>query len=852
MPRSNREKAVGAMTIGEMHLLSPTCPHESQPRQIDASSFERVAALASALFKAPVAMVALAEDEHPAFVAHAGIDTAHFNEAHDLCMMAMRRPGGLIIPDAAQDPTLADHPLVSGAPFIRFLAGLPIHAPDGRTLGALCVMDTCPRSYFSVVELENLEHLKALAEADIFRLLAPDIAENKMTERVTFIGELLDSLSKAADAQTVLDAAVRGVADVFKANTVTALSAPNGGSMRCSAVERRSGKLMDAPDAAVIAETVWRNFIEAVPAADADLQQAAKLLHDQLSRQCPAGHENAILAPLVAANSGCAGFLLVPRQTACSDARQAEALLTRFAELTSGALARVQGEEHTDYFRYLFDKNPNAMWIYDVETWAFLAVNEAAIRLYGYSEDVFLGMTIRDIRPLEDIPALEYTVSRHALQTNLRRSGEWRHITADGRLLDVEVDGFPIEFKGRRAVLVVCRDISARKQAERRIKDAEERLRQAEKLEAIGQLTGGIAHDFGNILTVILSNLELLEGDLPANPTVARRLASIRRAAESAGQMTQRLLTFARKHSHAPERTELTALVSRAAELLRQALPDSIEIKTNLPGEPVWAHVDSCQLDSAIINLAMNARDAMPDGGTLSIGIELTAADDASDQLIARIMVTDTGIGMPEHVLRHATEPFFTTKGAGRGTGLGLSMVYGFVTQAGGRFDISSVPGKGTTISMGFPADQQANADIEAEAVAADTISHLRVLVVEDDELVREAMEDMIKQLGCSVISVPGPQWALDLLASAEPIDVLMTDVVLSSFQKARDLIEIVELHRPRLPVIYCSGHPAHTLVAQELLPADAQLLSKPFTCESLRDALIRAMASAKQKSSAN
>ena len=348
----------------------------------------------------------------------------------------------------------------------------------------------------------------------------------------------------------------------------------------------------------------------------------------------------------------------------------------------------------------LFEASPTPMWVYDADSLAFLAVNDAAIRHYGYSREEFLAMTIKDIRPPEDIPRLLADVVGGG-GPGSPAARTWRHQRKDGTLIDVEITAGRIDYEGRRAALVVSHDVSERKRLERRLADAE-------KMEAIGRLAGGVAHDFNNLLTVIAGYAEILlarDGD-------SEEVTEIARAAGQAASLTRQLLAFSRRQVLHPKVVDLNEIVAGMETMLHRIIGDDVSVGIKLATDLSPVEADRAQIERVILNLAANARDAMPNGGALTIetaNVEVDAeqvashGDDGITGPHVLLAVSDTGHGMDEDVAKHLFEPFFTTKGAGTGTGLGLATVFGVVKQSGGGIYVYSEPGRGTTFKIYLP-----------------------------------------------------------------------------------------------------------------------------------------------------
>ena len=375
---------------------------------------------------------------------------------------------------------------------------------------------------------------------------------------------------------------------------------------------------------------------------------------------------------------------------------------------------------------------------------------------------------------------------------------------------------------------------------------AEARLHQAEKLDAIGHLTGGIAHDFNNMLAIITGSLDLAKRRLGSEPDtkVVTHIDNAATAAERAASLTHRLLAYARKQPLAPRRLDVNTLVGNVNALLERTLGEQIEISMQLD-QTVWpCHADQTQLETAIINLAVNARDAMPDGGRLMIETANIVLDEGycrqHDDLVpgeyVQIAISDTGIGMAPEVQARALDPFFTTKDVGKGTGLGLSQVYGFLKQSHGHLNLYSEQGKGTTIKLYLP--RSGDGDDAMEGGSRDSIrfappQDLVVLVVEDDDGVRAMARASMVELGFTVHDVGSPEKALQLIQNGLAIDLLFTDVVMPGMN-GRQLTERLRKVRPDLKVLYTTGYTRNAILHNGVIDSDVVLLVKPYSVDEL------------------
>jgi signal transduction histidine kinase/ActR/RegA family two-component response regulator len=391
----------------------------------------------------------------------------------------------------------------------------------------------------------------------------------------------------------------------------------------------------------------------------------------------------------------------------------------------------------------------------------------------------------------------------------------------------------------------LARALAQREEAVRERRRAEAQLRHLQKMEAVGQLSGGIAHDFNNILTIIIGNLEALLNAFPADGGAGKSLRAALRAAERAAVLTQRLLAFSRRQPLEPKLVDLNKLIGGMSELLRRSIGETIAIETVF-GAGLWrVHADPAQLESALLNLVLNARDAMPEGGRITIetaNVHLDEAYAAAHEDLApgqyvMLAVTDTGTGMSATVIEKAFEPFFTTKGVGKGTGLGLSQVYGFLKQSGGHAKIYSELGHGTTVKLYLPRHPAGEVETEAasEARSASPVAvREAILIVEDDDDVRDYAARALRQLGYAVIEAADGTAALRILETAPQIRLLFTDVGLPGGLDGRQLADEARRRRPDLKVLFTTGYARNAIVHGGRLDPGVELIVKPFTQAAL------------------
>jgi PAS domain S-box-containing protein len=467
---------------------------------------------------------------------------------------------------------------------------------------------------------------------------------------------------------------------------------------------------------------------------------------------------------------------------------------------------------------------------------SILMFNPACERLFGYTADEAIGLNVKLLMPSPH--SEEY--DRHI--RNFRETGERKIIGIGREVVGLRKDGttFPMDLsvgeakqEGESNFVGVIHDLTERKRTS-------EQLVQAQKMETVGQLSGGIAHDFNNLLTVIVGNAEFLSEQLKARPDLQRMSDDIGRAADRGAELTQRLLAFSRRQTLSPVEFDCNALLDTMRKLLRRTLREDIEITTGFDSDLGSGFADPAQLESAVLNLALNAQDAMPGGGRLSLTTANVSLNDdyqgAHPEVrpgeYIMIAMTDNGEGMPKEVLNRVFEPFFTTKEVGKGSGLGLSMVYGFVKQSNGHVAIYSEPGLGTTVRIYLPAmlgkaiEAPVSAQMEPQALAT---GRETVLVVEDDQFVRSYAVNCLESLGYRVISAIDGGDALQKLSNGGEADVLFTDVVMPGGINGWELAERAMKARPDLHVLLTSGYALETLAASGRLPAGMAILNKPY-----------------------
>jgi signal transduction histidine kinase/CheY-like chemotaxis protein len=478
-------------------------------------------------------------------------------------------------------------------------------------------------------------------------------------------------------------------------------------------------------------------------------------------------------------------------------------------------------------FKLLIEKNADGIVVIDHDG-IVLFVNPAAEQMFGRPAAELVGSPI-------GVPVIAGETTEISL------------LRPTGGSIEAEIRVVETTWRGRPALLASLRDITTRRLAD-------ERLRQAQKMEAVGQLTAGIAHDFNNLLTVAMGNLELLRHKPIDTARAGRMIEAALSALTRAERLTTQLLAFSRKQRLEPAPLDINQVLVGMEDLLRRVTGPRIEIGYVLSGRLPPALADRNQLETALLNIAANARDAMPNGGRFTVETGMRELDrgyvrehpDAEPGRYVAIVASDTGTGMPPEILRRVFEPFFTTKEPGRGTGLGLPMVYGFVRQSGGHVTIDSRPGRGTTVAIFLPHAAAPSQDAAAAAGkppdTLDTVSET-VLVVEDDSGVRALACAMLRDLGYTVLEASNGDQALAMLAAGDDIDIVFSDIIMPGATNGLDIAREVISRRPDLGVILTSGYTSRYSDEDGILEL-VEFIRKPYRQAELSQRLRKVLRS--------
>lgn len=547
-----------------------------------------------------------------------------------------------------------------------------------------------------------------------------------------------------------------------------------------------------------------------------------------------------IIDPIRSSDGRLVGFAKITRDV--GDRKAAEEALRR-----SEQQFRLLVQGVTDYAIYMLD--PGGL----ITNW-----NSGAQRIKGYTEAEVLGTHFSRFYTVEDqaggVPAAALATARR--EGRFEREG-WR-VRKDGTRFIAHVvidplydaDGAFIGFAK------ITRDVTDKHEAAEALKRTERALVQSQKMETIGKLTGGVAHDFNNLLQVIAGNLQLLARDVAGNARAERRLQNALAGVGRGAKLANHLLAFGRRQALEPKVVNIGRLIFTMEDMLQRALGETVEVQASA-GDEVWnTFVDLSQVENALLNLAINARDAMDGTGKLTIEVANAMLDDAyarahvevESGAYVMIAVSDTGAGMPPEVVAQAFDPFFSTKPEGKGTGLGLSMVYGFVKQSGGHVKIYSELGQGTTVKLYLPRSQQAEESVVPRDERPAVGGTETILVAEDDEQVRATVVETLRELGYQVLLAGNAEAALAIVQSGMKIDLLFTDVVMPGRLSSPELARIARERLPGIAVLFTSGYTRNAITHGGRLDAGVELLSKPYAREDLARKIRHALANQAQR----
>ena len=767
--------------------------------------FDDIVLLAAQLCDTPVALISLVAAGRQWFKARTGFAARETPIAQSVCVHTLRRPGLLIISDLAADPRTCENTLVTGAPHIRFYAGARLETAEGEAIGALCVIDTQPRpGGLLPAQREALEALarQVMAQLELRRTMAT--LEARVAEKVR---QQSRTWQISPDLHGVLNANA-----IFESSNPAWQSA-----LGWSEVEIASTEFFDFlhPDDLARNHAAWD---------DALLGRPALKLENRYRRK-DGGYR---WLSWVAVPEG--GKVYCSARDITAEKEQAEALRASMAD------------------RERMWRLSQDLLVSAAADGTLVDVNAAWSRLLGWDQHELTGRKFVEFTHPEDLTA---TVAAFAdiLKAPLTLPYEYRLRHKDGSYRWFAWTG---AFDGN-LVYASGRDVTGEKEVADALRESiaerqriEEALRQSQKMEAVGQLTGGLAHDFNNLLTGITGGLEMLQARIMQGriSEADRYIVAAQGAAKRATALTHRLLAFSRRQTLDPKPTDVNRLVAGMEDLIRRTVGPEIAVETVASGGLWNTLVDPSQLENALLNLSINARDAMPGGGKLTIEtanrwLDARAArerDLGPGQYVA-LCVSDNGAGMSTDTAARAFDPFFTTKPIGMGTGLGLSMVYGFVRQSGGQARIYSEVGRGTMVCLYLPRHigEAEPAELAPEVSRAPRSDQGEtVLVVDDEPTVRMLVVDVLEDLGYNAIEAGDGGAGLKVLRSDLRIDLLITDVGLPGGMNGRQLADAARAMKPELKVLFITGYAENAVLNHGHLEPGMHVVTKPFAMEAL------------------
>jgi len=799
-------------------------------------AFDDLGRLAARLLGTPIALISFVDGRRQWFKASIGLDLQEVPCEESFCarvIMGQREP--VIVPDTTADSRLRDDPLVAGPPGIRFYAGAPLLDAQDRFLGTLCVIDREPREE-RPGDREALQMLsrRVMSELELRRGLAErDRALESWTRAQEALAALVPSTARESGegfVRTLVEQLSRllGVSHVFVSRVVDAERS------RARVLAMWAGGSLQEPFEYDLAGTPCERVIEGGLAAYPDRLQE-RFPEDPWLVE--AGVQSYLATPLYSPGGDPLGTLGVMDQRPIENPDSFAPVLKAFAGRLASEMVRAEAEsqmrESEERYRWLAEHSTDMISCHDPEG-VYLYVSPACRTIMGYEPEELVGRFSYDFFHPDDVGAIRDSHDG-ILASPEPRTVRFRTRRKDGTYVWTEcVSRLVRDAKGATRIIAASRDVSQQRQLE-------EQLRQAQKMEAVGQLAGGIAHDFNNALTVIQGYADMLVAGSTADPELAQGVREIKASALRASRLTRQLLAYSRKQILEPEVLSLNLVVDDTEEMLERLVAEQAAIEW-LPGKGLGhVRVDRSQLEQVIVNLAVNARDAMPHGGRLTLataaaklGEGSSEAPDAPAGSYVKLSVSDQGTGMDEATRSRIFEPFFTTKKRGEGTGLGLAMVYGIVKQSNGFIYVDSKPGLGTTFRIYLPEVEEETSSAANLAPEVRQAGSGTILVVEDQAPIRTMIERYLRSSGFDVLVAASGQEAISLASGLRDIDLLLTDVVLTDSSGPRLATLLRESH-PGMRVLLMSGYPGDEVARHGAVPG-AELLEKPFRLGALAE----------------
>lgn len=847
-------------------------------------AFDRITSLAASLFSVPISIISLVDTDRIWFKSRHGIDVDQIDREPGLCASAIVHDDAWVLTDASKDVRSLTNPLVAGDFGLRFYVGVPLKTSDGHSLGTLCVIDKEPRDEVPAQQIEHLKELAALVMDEMELRIAARRTHQEMSRA---LAERDEQARRASEAEQRLNAVLNNASvAVFLMDDRQHCAYMN------AAAEQLTGYTFDETQGRPLHDVIHHTRPDGspFPLHECAIDRAFPENHNVQGEEVFVHKDGSFYpvaytaSPVRDEQSKTVGTIVEVRsikaekevKAALHDqtrhletlnetgaAVAAELDLARIVQLVTDAGVELTGARFGAFFYHTVNEAGESLMLYalsgaersDFERFAHpraTPVFEPTFKGEGVvrSDDITADHRYGKNPPYNGMPAGHLPVRSYLAVPVASRSGEvigglfFGHPdvgvfnAASERLMAglagqaaVAIDNARLFEAAQRANQLLEQRVEERT---RDLEQAHEALRQSQKMEAIGQLTGGIAHDFNNLLTVIRGSTDLLRRrDLPEDKR-AHYVDAISDTADRAAKLTSQLLAFARRQTLKPELFDAAERIKGIADMLGTVLGSRIELTINADCGACFVRADAAQFETSLVNMAVNARDAMEGEGQLTIGVSAGTGDNGSK--VVRVRVTDTGHGMDSDQMERIFEPFFTTKAVGKGTGLGLSQVYGFVKQSDGEVSVESEVGRGTTFTITLPQSPPGDVPIQAASTRED--SHLRVgrvLVVEDNADVGQFASQMLTDLGFETVLEGDANAAIGRLEQEEgKFDLIFSDVVMPGM----DGVEFGRLVRerwPTIPVVLTSGY-SHVLAEEP--QHGFPLLQKPYSVEALSKTL--------------
>jgi PAS domain S-box-containing protein len=771
-------------------------------------SFDDITALAASLFGMPIALITFLDSDRTWVKSRVGWDIEVIPSEITICSHVILHTRPLVVPDVAKDDRFATRPFVAGPPHIRFYAGCPLIAPEGIALGTLCVLDKVPREFSP----QQVEDLGALSRQVIAQL---ELRRHAAERRGSSTG-----LTANAQRRRVEHKLRRFESLVENSSDLVGFASLEGEALY---LNRAGRHLLGIPEG----EASPRHIFEHISPDDLERarDQILPLVLTQGRWEGELGfrHSTGARVPM-----HCHAFVVDDPETG-----EPDALATVSRDLSERRRAEEALRESEQRFRQLAESIREVFFLSDVERHQLriLYISPAYEEIWGrpcaslYENP---RSWLDSVHP-EDRERVLLAVSKPQAGYDI----EYRLIRADKTVRHIWARGFPIRDASGEVVRVagLAEDVTLRKHLE-------DQLRQSQKLEAIGQLAGGVAHDFNNILVTILNYAELAQEALPLGDPVRTDVREIQNAARRAANLTRQLLAFSRRQIIQLRVLNLSELILNLDKMLRRLIGEDIELVTLPATSPALVRVDPGQFEQLLVNLAVNARDAMPTGGRLVIQVShvmLEAEEMRRKSAVdlgthVELSVRDDGVGMDGETMRHIFEPFFTTKSPGRGTGLGLATVYGIVQQNHGSIRVESTPGGGTAFRIFLPrVDETSQPPLMSDESGILPAGSETVLLVEDEPAARAVAARVLRRQGYTVIEAANGEEALRVARDHEKIHLLLTDVVMPRMGGPL-LAEKLHALRSDLRVLFTSGYTDDAIIRHGARDSPLAFLQKPYT----------------------